>query len=166
MAARAPRACEGSGTSFRPRRRSAALNVYFDTSALVKLLVAEDGSELADEVWQAADIKVASHLIYPEARAALAAAARADRIDRTRLRRALNNLESAVGSLRRIGVDQALARFAGQLAEEHALRGYDAVHLATALSIEDPSLVVATWDADFAAAALRCGRLVIPRLSE
>ena len=39
--------------------------------------------------------------------------------------------------MRLVGVDHALARAAGTLAEAHALRGYDAVHLATALSIDD-----------------------------
>jgi predicted nucleic acid-binding protein len=61
-----------------------------------------------------------------------------------------------------IGVDEALAHEAGKLADNHALRGYDAVHLASALSVEDDELVVVTWDRDLAAAALRCGRPVAP----
>jgi len=52
-----------------------------------------------------------------------------------------------------IGLDAALARAAGELAERHALRGYDAVHLASAIAIEDSDLVMATWDRDLAAAA-------------
>jgi predicted nucleic acid-binding protein len=126
--------------------------------------VAEDGSELADEIWDAADLKVSSHLVYPEARAALAAALRAARIDAFGLRRAVADLEAAVAAIQRIGVDEALAREAGRLAQEHALRGYDAVHLATALSVDDPALLIVTWDADLAAAALRCGRSVAPAL--
>jgi predicted nucleic acid-binding protein len=71
-------------------------------------------------------------------------------------------LEAAVATVRRIGIDEALAREAGRLAEKHALRGYDAVHLATALSVEDPTLVIVTWDGELARAALRCGRSVAP----
>ena len=63
-----------------PRRRPTALIVYFDTSALVKLIFDEPGSELAVELWDRAYILVSSQLIYPEARAALAAAARGCRI--------------------------------------------------------------------------------------
>jgi hypothetical protein len=37
-------------------------------------------------------------------------------------------------------------RHAGQLARSHALRGADAVHLASALAVADPDLVVAVWD--------------------
>jgi len=64
-----------------------------------------------------------------------------------------------------VGVDEPLARNAGRLAEEHGLRGYDAVHLATALSAEDRELVVVTWDQDLARAALRCGHPVAPVLA-
>jgi len=128
--------------------------------------VAEDGSDLADELWNAADLRLASHLIYPEARAALAAASRASRIDARALRRAGADLDAAVSSIRRIGVDEALAEEAGRLAQEHALRGYDAVHLATALSVADQTLVIVTWDGDLARAALRCGRPVAPSLPD
>jgi len=50
--------------------------VYFDSSALVKLVVDEDGSNLAAELWDGCDAALASRLAYPEVRAALAAACR------------------------------------------------------------------------------------------
>jgi predicted nucleic acid-binding protein len=108
--------------------------------------VAEEGTDVADELWAAADLRVASHLVYPEARAAIAAAFRAGRIDRRGLRRAVSDLNAATSSMSLVGVDETLAREAGRLAEEHALRGYDAVHLATTLSGEDRELLVITWD--------------------
>jgi predicted nucleic acid-binding protein len=63
--------------------------------------------------------------------------------------------------MRLIGLDWELAVMAGDIAERHALRGYDAVHLATALSIHE--LVLVTWDRDLARAALGSGRSVVPR---
>jgi predicted nucleic acid-binding protein len=146
----------------RPRLRAAALIAYFDTSALVKLLVFEEGSDLAGEVWSHATSRVASRLVYPEARAALAAAARAGRIDDPSRAAAVRDLEAACEAMDLIGVDRELARHAGYLAERHALRGYDAVHLATALSVVDPASVVVTWDRDLARGALAAGRSVIP----
>jgi predicted nucleic acid-binding protein len=128
--------------------------------------VAEDGSALADELWAAADLQMASHLVYPEARAALAAAFRAGRIDRRDLRRAVADLEAATSAMLLVGVDEALAREAGRLAEEHSLRGYDAVHLATALSSGDDTILIVTWDRDLAVAALHCGRTVAPALPQ
>ena len=50
--------------------------MYFDSSALVKLVVEETGSDLAAELWDGCDAAVASRLAYPEVRSALAAARR------------------------------------------------------------------------------------------
>jgi predicted nucleic acid-binding protein len=111
-----------------------------------------------------AELKISSELVYPEARAALAAASRDGRIDQRGLRQGVSDLEAAASSMSLVGVDAALAREAGQLAEDYALRGYDAVHLATALSAEDRELVVVTWDRDLAGAALKCGHPVAPAL--
>jgi hypothetical protein len=41
-------------------------------------------------------------------------------------------------------------------------RGYDAVHLASVLAIDDPALIVATWDRDLGQATLEVGRAVAP----
>ena len=53
---------------------------FFDTSALLKLIIAEPGEEAALGVWGDADEVVASVLLYPEARAALARARRGRRV--------------------------------------------------------------------------------------
>ncbi len=155
-----PRRFAGAGLG--SRVRAATLNAYFDTSAIVKLIVAEEGSELADELWSTSALRISSQLVYPEARAALAAAERQGRIDRRGLRRAVGDLEQAITAMRLLGVDQALARQAGSLAEQHALRGYDAVHLASALLIDDPELLIVTWDRELAAAARDSGHPVAP----
>lgn len=54
--------------------------VYFDSSALVKLVVEEDGTDLAAALWDGCDAALSSRLAYPEVRAALASAARAGRL--------------------------------------------------------------------------------------
>lgn len=54
--------------------------IYFDSSAFVQLLVNEDGSELAAELWDGCDAALASRLAYPEVRAALASAGRSHRL--------------------------------------------------------------------------------------
>jgi len=55
-------------------------SAHFDTSALVKLLVREAGSDLARAAWQAAVVLIASTLLKVEACAALAAAHRQGRL--------------------------------------------------------------------------------------
>ena len=151
-----------SGGRVGARSRATPLIAYFDTSALIKLLVVEPGTEVAEELWDGASERVASCVVYAEARAALAAAARDRRLSARQLRNVVGGLGEACGAMQLVGVDAELAELAGELAEHHALRGYDAVHLATALEIETSELVIATWDSDLARAALAVGRTVVP----
>jgi predicted nucleic acid-binding protein len=65
--------------------------------------------------------------------------------------------EGLYGELVTIGVDQELAARAGGHAEELGLRGYDAVHLATALELGGEEVVVVTWDRDLARATEEVG---------
>lgn len=135
--------------------------VYFDTSALIKLLIDEQGSDRAVELWQRADIVVAAQLLYVEVRAALAAAHRGTRLDDRGLDQARAGLKALQAELRLISLDQALARVAGELAEQHGLRGYDAVHLASALAINADNVLLATWDHHLSAAAIATGTLLV-----
>src|SRR4051812_38396046 len=85
-------------------------------------------------------------------------------------------LDEVKGSLRRVwtqvqvvDLDELVAAAAGDAAETFGLRGYDAVHLATALALQDESLLMATWDSDLRAVALKVGLMIAPaeqRLSE
>ncbi len=114
------------------------------------------------ELWDRAEAVVSSQLIYPEARAAVAAAHRGGRIDSRTLRRAVDAVDGLCAELGIIGLDPALAHAAGNLAEAHGLRGYDAVHLASALSVDAESLLLATWDGDLARAGVASGCSVSP----
>ena len=46
-----------------------------------------------------------------------------------------------------IELTERVARHAGELARAHALRGADAIHLASALALGDNDVIVAVWDA-------------------
>jgi len=136
--------------------------LYLDTSALVKLFVQEDGSDLAVGLVDAADVMATSRLAYVETRAALAAAARARRLTRAALRSATTDLDRRWDTLGVVEVTQEIAQRAAALAETRALRGFDALHLASALAIADDEFVLATWDEDLALAALAEGLAVAP----
>ena len=120
--------------------------VYFDSSAFVKLLVEEEGSELAANIWDGCDAAMSSRLAYPEVRAALASAGRNHDLDQSDLELADRAWEEYWAATRPVELTLAVEQHAGQLARDHALRGSDAVHLASALAIGDPELVVAVWD--------------------
>jgi uncharacterized protein len=136
--------------------------VYFDASAFVKLLVEEDGTDLAVELWDGCDAAVSSRLAYPEVRAALAAAVRAGRIDAHDHAALENRWETYWSGVRQVELTAAVASVAGDLCRDHALRGADGVHLASALKFADSDPVVAVWDSRMAAGALGVGLRVAP----
>ena len=136
--------------------------VYFDSSAFVKLLAEEAGTDLAAELWDACDAAVASRLAYPEVRAALAAAARNHDLGDHDLDTAERAWAGYWAATRPVELTAAVEQRAGQLARTHALRGADAVHLASALAIGDPELVVAAWDRRLHTPAQAAGLRVAP----
>lgn len=117
----------------------------------------ETGSDLAAELWEGDYPAVSSVLSYAEGRAALAAARRQDRLTEGGHAEALAAFEELQADLITIGVDSSLARTAGEQAEDLGLRGYDAVHLATALALGDEEVVLVTWDRDLARATEQVG---------
>jgi uncharacterized protein len=133
---------------------------YFDTSALIPLLVDEPGSDRAARLWDVADNVVAVRLIYAEARAALAQAARTGRLATADLTTAIDGLEGLYASLDLLEVDEHLVRRAGELAQQHALRGYDAIHLAAAERVRDDATVMVAGDRGLCAAAGALGMAI------
>ena len=133
---------------------------YFDTSAVIPLIVVEPSSSRCNQVWNEASRVVSIRLLNPEARAALARAERMGRITRAQRVAAVAELEAIITEIDHIEVTAELAHAAGELAQRHGLRGYDAVHLAAALAAHDSDFVLATGDADLAAAATSLGLAV------
>jgi uncharacterized protein len=136
--------------------------VYFDSSALVKLLVEEDGTDLVAKLWDGCDAAVSNRLAYPEVRAALAAAHRNHTLDANGLEAALQIWEEFWSATRPVELRPEVERLAGELAERHALRGADAVHLASALTVPAPELIVAVWDRRLHAGARAEGLATAP----
>jgi hypothetical protein len=136
--------------------------VYFDSSAFVKLVVEEDGSDLAAELWDGCDAALSSRLSYPEVRAALAAAARNHQLTGRGVDLAASMWEDFWSATRPVELTAEIEQLAGQLAGEHALGGADAVHLASSLALGSWDLVVAVWDRRLHAGAAACELRVAP----
>lgn len=128
---------------------------YVDTSSLLKLVIEEEGSDHVALVWDTADVLASTALVLVEGRAALAAAQRGARLTPAQHRRAKAEITSLVDELTLVEVNEDLIATAADLAEEEALRGYDAVHLASALLIE--ASVLASADIALCDAAERRG---------
>jgi predicted nucleic acid-binding protein len=135
------------------------VNAYFDTRALVKLFLAEDGSEQAMTLFASAEVAITNALAFVEVRAALAAAVRAGRLEAGAFKTAKADLQTLWETFAVIDPGAVLAA-AADAAERYGLRAYDAVHLATALAVAAGDLVFVCWDADLSAAASRAGLAV------
>jgi predicted nucleic acid-binding protein len=143
------------------------VSTYFDASAMVKLLVEEEGSDTAGQLWEGATEAFASLVGYPELRGSVSRAARAGRIQRDDYPTTRLDLEQMWGELAAIRLDGRLARLAGTLADKHGLRALDAIHLASALSIAAPDdpLTFVTFDRRLAEAAMAEGLTVLPEVA-
>jgi len=103
----------------------------------VKLYVREAGTKETRAKLAAASIVATSRVAYPEARAALARRQREAAITRAALARACAALDRDLGRFVVIELSAKVAKRAGDLAERRALRGFDAIHLASALEVEE-----------------------------
>jgi predicted nucleic acid-binding protein len=119
---------------------------YLDTSVLVPLLVIEPTSSACQRFWDDADTVVSCRLLYVEAAAALAQAQRMGRVTTPMHAASLRMLDDLWEQIDVIELDDALVRRAGVLTAQLALRGYDAVHCASAEQLNDRDLVAATGD--------------------
>lgn len=138
--------------------------VYFDSTALVKLLVEEAGSELAAALWDGCDAALSSRLAHAEVCAALAASVRNHDLDDEGLTSALRDWEEFRAAMRPVELTERVEHRAGELARRHALSGADAVHLASALAVDTPHLVVAVWDRRLHAGASAEGLSLAPHM--
>ena len=140
--------------------------VYFDSSALVKRYIAEPASAQVEILVAEADIAATSLITRAEVAAALARAVRMNWLTHDVAARALKAFQQHWSVLFRLNIREATIERAEGLAWEQGLRGYDAVHLACALFLNDtllnnglPAPVVLASDGDLLAAALAEGLL-------
>jgi len=136
--------------------------VYFDSSALVKLVLNEVGSTLAAELWNGCDVALSSRLAYPEVCSALAAAGRNRDLTRSEAVAAIADWNEFWASMRPVELTADVERIAASLAATHQLSGTDAVHLASALELDSTELILAVWDRRLHAGAVAVGLAVAP----
>lgn len=109
--------------------------LYLDTSSLVKLYVDEPGSPEVQRLVDEAELVTTSVVAYSEARSALARRRREKYLKPAGYRRAKAALDVDWHTILTLEVAETLAKSAGDLAERHRLRGFDALHLASYLLI-------------------------------
>ena len=106
--------------------------LYLDTSAVVKLYATESGSGAIRQAVAAAHDAATSLIAYAETRAAFARKYRMREIEGQELDRIKRQFDMDWQHFNQLPVEREIVRLAGDLAERFGLKGYDAVHLATA----------------------------------
>ena len=120
---------------------------YLDTSALVKRYVDEAGSASVRSLFrgrQVATVRVA----YAELAATFARLVREGHLDEDACDRIVARLDRDFAAMSVVEVRPALLRGVPGLVARRPLRGYDAVHLAAALTVRAGGAAVTLWAAD------------------
>jgi predicted nucleic acid-binding protein len=111
--------------------------LYLDTSALVKLYVPETDSTTMKQHIETDDLPSTSRISYAEARAAFARKRREHTVSATDYRTVIHDFDNDWETYFIVDVSETLIKRAGHLAEQHALRGYGAIHLASAVILSE-----------------------------
>ena len=135
--------------------RRSPVTLYLDTSSLVKLYVEEAGSDDVRGLVAQTAVVATSMVAYAETRAALARLRRSGDLSPARFAVAKRDFEAQWPSVLTLEVSAAISREAGEFAERYALRGFDALHLASFAHIARRAGVPGTRFSSFDGEALR-----------
>ncbi len=111
--------------------------IYFDTSSLVKLYIDEDSSEVVSGLLESCDIAATSIIAYAETRAAFARRCRDKVLSPVEYRNIVTDFNSDWSDFVIINTSNDLILQAGEMAERYALRGFDSIHLSSAMTLKN-----------------------------
>ena len=116
--------------------------LFLDTSALVKLYIAEPGSDRMREVVARGEPIAASALAFAEVHATFMRRRREELLQATELEQLQLAFAGDWEELTQVPVGSAVLELVPGLCRRHPLRGADAVHLASALLLHQEELQV------------------------
>jgi uncharacterized protein len=130
--------------------------LYLDTSALVKKYVKETGSSKIISAWKKSEAIATSAVTCAELLAAFYRKSREERIHPPLMKRLVNAFLKDWKSFIIVEVNEKLNETLPSLLSRHPLRGFDAIHLASALTLNSAaagSFLFACYDDRLLAAA-------------
>jgi predicted nucleic acid-binding protein len=107
--------------------------LYLDTSALVKRYFREPYSDDVISRWKSAEQIVTSSVAYAETMASMYRKKREDGLSDKLIRKTAGIFQRDWESFIRVEVNDALNRYIDSAVDRYPLRGFDAVHLASAM---------------------------------
>ena len=144
------------------------MNIYLDTSALVKRYIAEVGSSEVAQWIAGAGLVATSLVTCAEANAAFARAVRTNSISQSVGEKAVKALAGQWPRYMKTPVAERTVSRAAELAWSMGLRGYDAIHLASAELLQSAlgaPVILVTYDRQLAAAAQQIALEIRPSVS-
>lgn len=111
--------------------------LYLDTSALVKLYFQEPFSNEVLSKWQSAEQVVTSSVAYAETLASINRKSREGYLEDASLGELLASFQREWSSLIRVEVTDELNVYIDSAVERYPLRGFDLIHLASAMVIHE-----------------------------
>jgi predicted nucleic acid-binding protein len=139
--------------------------LYADSSLLVKIYIDEPGSASVIELLAQATTIGTALVTRAEVAAALAKATRLGALSRSDVEPSLTRFREHWSNFLRLNVSETIVAQADELAWARGLRGYDALHLASALSWQaalDERLTLGTYDRQLWQAGREAGLAVWP----
>ena len=144
------------------------MNLYLDTSALIKRYINEPGTQDVRTWFRTADLVSTGLLTRAETAAGLTRLYHRGIIIDEDYKVALELFHLDWAGFHRIPINEELIARADFLACQHAMRGYDAVHLSAALIWQEALMLpvtLATYDQELAEASKKSGLDVLPERS-
>ena len=134
--------------------------LYLDTSALVKRYFKEPYSDEVIAKWQEATEIVTSSVAYAETLAAIHRKKRESALKEDLVNKIAADLRDDWNSFIRIQVNDELNKYIDKAINGHPLRGFDAIHLASAMIMNETlpdNLLFACFDQALTQAAIQEG---------
>jgi uncharacterized protein len=141
------------------------VRLYIDSNAFVSQYTNDNPQHavLTQQAIAQANTTASSPITYPEVRAAFRALRQQKRITQRQYLQAIADFERDWPTVQTLEVNDALALLAGAIADQHLLRGCDAVHVATAVTFHAMSQDIAflTFDQQLEKRVIASGLLTL-----
>jgi predicted nucleic acid-binding protein len=140
--------------------------LYLDTSALLKKYFRETGSDEVIARWKDATGIVTSSVAYAEALASIHRKKRDLKFNNDIFKKIIHLFRRDWNSLIRVDVTDELNDWIDKMVSHYPLRGFDAIHLASALIVHDrlpEKFLFACYDNKLLQAAQSAGLQTLPK---
>ena len=111
--------------------------VYVDTSALLKRYFQESFSEEVLATWQQSEALVTSSVTYAETMAIIYRKKKDSDLEDNVVQKIVDAFQRDWSGFIRVEVTDALNKYIDNVVQKHLLRGFDAIHLASALVVKE-----------------------------